>query len=146
MRTEDTASNKRQLLPISYLNGHASAPKARSKTKTWFLSSALAHPNPLSQRRNVEEKCPDLAVSLQGAVSVAILLIFIVPCGRGGITHHFQWVFSESHLLLAIVQKHNCSATKSSSDDEPQSLPGAPAWVRGAQRGGRGPPPAGAGT
>lgn len=136
MGTEDTTSNKRQLFPISYLNGHASAPKACSKHKKQFPSSALARCRPLSQRRNQEEKCPDLAVSLQGEVSVSIQLIFIVPSGRGGITHNFQWVFSESHLLLAIVQKHNCSATKSSSDDELKSLLGPLVWIWDAQCGG----------
>lgn len=46
------------------------------------------------------------------AVSVSIPPIFIVPCGRGGITHNFQRVFSESHLLTTVVHKHHCSATK----------------------------------
>lgn len=132
MGTEDTAGNKRQILPISYLNGHASAQKPCSKTKKQFPSPALARSKLLSQRRNQEEKCPDLAVSLQREVSVSIQPIFIVPSRRGGITHNFQWVFSESHLLLTIVQKHNCSATKSLSDNESKPLPGplAQIWVQ----------------
>lgn len=56
------------LLPASHLSACAFALKACSKPKKRFPSSAFACSKLLSQRRNGEAKCPDLALSLQGEV------------------------------------------------------------------------------
>lgn len=111
---------RRQRLPASDLNAHpCSEGWLQTQKAVPTLSLCL-----LQAANSVEKQGGKMSRSCCFfAVSVSIPLIFIVPCGRGGITHNFQWVFSESHLLTTIVQEHHCSATERSAEEELKSLP-----------------------